>query len=119
MASSFKSDERNDFIIKNGEFEIITDAEQTIQNIRERLLSYLGDYFLDLEHGVPYYQTIFTKPFNLTNVENIIKSKVLEDEDVTEFAQFTTTFDPERRSLSISMVVNTVYGSTVEVAFNV
>ena len=63
----------NDIFVKNGNFVFVDDAAEVLQNVRSRLLFYMGEWFLDNTLGVPYFQEILTKPANLSNVESIIK----------------------------------------------
>lgn len=119
MALSFASDSGNEFIVENGEFVLVENGAQVVQNVRERLLSYRDDYFLDRTQGLPYFQTIFDKPFNLNLTEALLKAEILGTDGVEELLSFRTQFDKATRVLSISFTFRTVYGTVEGVTINV
>ncbi len=119
MATSFASDESNNFIIKNGEFVLVEDVDQLVQNVRERLLSYRSDYFLDSTHGLPYIEVIFAKPFNIINAESAIKAEILADSEIEELTSFSSEFDSITRKFTVTVSCTTVYGELNGVTLNV
>jgi hypothetical protein len=119
MASSFASDSNNDFIIRNGEFFIVNDASQLVQNLHERLTCFRDDFFLDRLHGVPYFQEIFIKPTNINNVESILKDAILADNEITELLTFELDFNSSTRKVSLVFSFKTIYDSVEEVTINV
>lgn len=119
MSVSFASDSNNEFIIENGEFVLSREGAQVVQNVKERLLSYLDDFFLDRTHGVPYYQSIFTKPFNLNLTESLLKLQIIRTEGVETLTSFQTQFDPVTRALTVTFVFLTTFGTVEGVTINV
>lgn len=118
MAVSFASDSNNDFIIENGEFVLVSDGAQVAQNVRERLLFYLDDYFLNRNLGVPYFQVIFQKPVDLAEVESILKQTIIQTDGVDQLLTFLTTFDPVTRKMTIATSFNTVFDTIEGVTLN-
>lgn len=119
MSLSFANDSNNEFIIENGEFVIVADGAQVVQNVAERLRSYLDDFFLDRTHGVPYFQTIFEKPFNLGLSESILKQTIIETEGVERLTRFESDFNPTTRALIVTMSFQTIFGNVDGVTINV
>lgn len=119
MALSFASDSSNEFLIEKGEFVLVEDGAQVVQNVRERLLSYQDDFFLDRTHGVPYFQSIFTKPFNLNLTESLLKLVILGTEGVEQLTDFSTEFSPATRGLSVQFTFRTTFGNVEGVTINV
>lgn len=119
MAVSFASDSSNEFIIADGEFVLVTQGAQAVQNVAERLRSYLEDFFLDRTQGLPYFQTLLKKPFNLGLTESIIKQAILQTEDVQRLTRFESDYDPDTRGLVITMSFETIYGTVEGVTINV
>ena len=105
-------DNNGDMTFGQGLANFAVDAEAVAQNVRTRLLFVLGEWFLDLEEGVPYLQSIFTKPEQLSVVESVLKSRILETEDVTELNEFKLLFDSVERTVTINAKVRTIYGTT-------
>lgn len=115
-------DSGNDIIIENGGIKRVSDAAETIQHVRSRLLFYLEEWFLDLGAGTPYFQQIFIKPVNLANVESILKSRIINTPGVEQLLEFNMEYTGQsERSLKVSFSAKTIYGiiDNDEVTLNV
>jgi hypothetical protein len=88
------------------------DAEAVAQNVRTRLYLILGEWFLDVEDGVPYLQSIFVKPADLALSESILKARIVDTEGVQELTNFQFLFDRNTRQVTVTGTVRTVYGTT-------
>lgn len=119
MAVSFAGDSSSEFIIEKGEFVLVEDGAQVVQNVRERLLSYREDFFLDRTQGLPYFQTMFTKPFNLNLTESLLKAEILDTEGVESLLSFATEFESNTRKLTVTFTFQTAFGSVEGVTINV
>lgn len=119
MALSFASDSSNEFIIEKGEFVLVSDGAQVVQNVKEKLLSYEDDFFLDRTHGLPYYQSMFTKPVNLNLTESLLKAEILSTEGVQQLLSFQTQFNSVTRVLAVTFTFETIYGDVQGVTINV
>ena len=108
---SYALDENNDIIVQAGALRLVTDAAETVQHIRSRILFYLEEWFLDRASGTPWFQEIFVKPVNLANVESIIKTRILGTEGVEVLTSFSMDFNPTSRKLTIDYSAETIYGS--------
>jgi len=115
-------DSNNDLIIEKGQFKTVKDGAEVVQHVRSRLLFYLGEWFLDLNSGTPYFQQIFVKPTNLSLVESILKSRILNTPGVDKLTEFSMTYEGGSiRKLSVSFSAETTYGTinSEEVTINV
>lgn len=119
MTTSFASDSDNNFIIKNGEFVIVGQGAQVVQNVRENLQSYLDDFFLDRTQGVPYFQEYLTKPVDLNNIEIGLKGVILNTEGVSRLVTFSIDFNGDNRELNVATRFETIYGSVEGTTINV
>ena len=106
-------DEGHDMTFGQGLANYARDDEATAQAVKTRLLLLKGEWFLDIEAGVPYLQQIAVKPANLPLAEAIIKQTILETEGVEALRSFGMTFDRDTRRLTIQATVANTYG-TVE-----
>jgi len=100
----------NDLFLENGRIGTIQAGDQVVQHVRTRLLTYLGEWFLDINAGLPYFQNIFTKPVNLTLTESVIKNEILQTPDVNKLVSFEFTFDRTKRILEIEFEAETTFG---------
>lgn len=105
-------DSNNDLIIEKGQLKTVEAAAETVQHVRSRLLFYLGEWFLDLQAGTPYFQEIFTKPANLANIESILKGRILNTPGVERLIEFSMDYEgSSTRRLSVSFSAETTYGN--------
>lgn len=119
MAVSYALDSNNDFILENGRFVKIDDGAQTASKIRTNLLTYLGEWFLDENVGVPYFQRFFVKPVDLGDIESILKQVILQTEGVESLVSFESSFDGTSRGFGVDARVKTIYNTIEEIKVNV
>lgn len=92
-----------------------SDAEAVAQDVKTRLQLLRGEWFLDVEDGVPYLQQICTKPANFPLAESVIKQRIITTEGVAEVTEFSMTYDSETRRLSISAKVRTQFNNFADI----
>jgi len=121
MASHVALDKDNNLVLQNGTFAIVQDGAELVQRLRSRLLAYLGEWFLDRDSGVPYFQEIFKKPADIANIESLIKQRILETDDVTNITEFAITFGTTDapRKLLIAFSFESIYGTYEGVTIDV
>ena len=98
----------HDLLIDSFDLQLSKDLDAVDQSLRTRLQIFLGEWFLNIEDGIPFYNDIFIKNPNIPHIESILKSRILETEDVIELLSFDTEFS--NRTLSVSFKVRTLYG---------
>ena len=104
-------DSNNDIMVRGGSLLTVADGAEIVQHVRSRLLFYFGEWFLDIDAGVPYFQEIFTKPANLANIESIFKSKILRTPGVQRLTDFSMIYEGgSSRTLSVSFSAETTFG---------
>ena len=89
----------------------VNNAEAVAQSVKTRLLLFLNEWFLNVEDGTPWVQGVFGKQVNET-YENIIRTRILETENVNSIEDFTTELNRETRKLTVSCMLITTFGST-------
>jgi hypothetical protein len=103
-------DSNNDIFLAKGSFAVVTEAAQTIQHVRTRLLFYLEEWKFDLSAGTPWFQEVFIKPANMAEIETIIKSRILNTPDVLQLNSFAMAFDARTRQLDVVFSAETTFG---------
>lgn len=103
-------DSNHDLFSRNGRIALVSDVEEIAQHIKTRLLLVLGEYFLDVNEGVPWFSVIFTKPVDLQEVETIIKNTILTTDGVNELTEFSMNYNQTDRRLLIIFSCNTEFG---------
>lgn len=89
--------------------DYVRDHEAVMQNVKSRLQLLFGEWFLDVEAGVPYLQELMVKPANLQLAESIIKQTIIDTDGVDELRSFDLVFNRDTRTIEISSTVSTVF----------
>lgn len=100
----------HDIIIKDGDFLLIDNAERVGQQIKVKLLTLLGEWFLDTTWGVPYLEYILIKQPNKSLIYQILREQILSVDDVKGLNSLDLGYDVKSRTLAVSYEANTDYG---------
>ena len=99
-----------DYCLGHGNKELLSDSPETVaQNVMTRLALWQGSWFANLSSGTPWMQQILGKR---DLAEALIKSRILETDGVLQILEFQSIFNPDERRISISAVIETIYGQT-------
>ena len=107
-------DENHDLYTSTGRTVRLSGVDAVVQRCTTRLLHYLGEWFLRLDTGTPWFQSIFVTTRGTGTVEGILKGILLDTEGVTSLTEFKTTLAADR-NFSVAFVADTDFGSTGEV----
>lgn len=77
-----------DLDLEGGDLVLIQEHEETVQHIRQRLLMFQGEWFLDLEDGLPWLEEILGKPREMAMVEALLKERIQGSPGVEELTAF-------------------------------
>lgn len=94
-------DQNHDMTFGQGLANYAVDAESVAQRVYTRLQLLKGEWFLDIDAGVPYLSEILVKPAQLDLAESIIKAVILLTDGVKELTSFDLMFNRETRKLAI------------------
>lgn len=100
----------HDLILTDGDVMLIDNAERVAQQIKIQLLTFLGEWFLDVTHGVPYLEYVLVKNPNFTLVREIFREQILKVTDVDEVVDIDIDFNPATRTVTIAYEAETSYG---------
>lgn len=75
---SLAVDENNDiYLDANGNIALVYDLEAVRQDCDHAAKTLLGDLIFNQDLGIPYLQTVFTPPINLTQFEAALRDNLL------------------------------------------
>ena len=103
-------DEDNNLPVIDGNLKTKTGIEEISQMLETRFKSFQGDWFLDLDQGMPYYQEIFLKSTTVTEIESIFLQVVAGTPGVLDIREFNLSLEPSTRTLTIEFTVLTTDG---------
>ena len=107
--SNLKLDSNHDIIIDRGATRV-TGVEQVAQLVKCRLLTLLGEWKLDPDLGLPWFEAIFTKNVRPADIEAALANVIRTTKGVRQILSLTVTPDFRTRQLSVSFLVVSVYG---------
>ena len=100
----------HDILIKDGDFLLIDNAERVAQQIKVKLLTFLGEWFLDTTWGVPYIEYILVKQPNQELIKQILSEQISSVDDVKSLNALELDYQVKVRTLIIKYEVSTEYG---------
>ena len=114
--SDLRLTNEGDLDLSNGRLSLLTSQEETCkQRLYIKFNSYKGDWYLDINSGVPYFQEILRRGVNSkvvadTTFKNIINS----DPSIVRLNSFTSTLSSSG-VYSMAFSATTVFGEIVNV----
>jgi hypothetical protein len=96
-----------DLEIQDFDLQLIDETDQIAQNLLIRLRFMLGEWYLDITAGIPYYQDILIKSPNQFRVESVIKEEIVNTEGVREITSFISEYSASNRRFSIQFSCQT------------
>jgi hypothetical protein len=83
-------------------------TETVGQRLKIRLLTFMGEWFLDTTYGVPYWQRLLgIKQTSKAAIDLIFQQQILAESGVKEIVSFDSTFKNRQYSLSFRVKVVT------------
>ena len=108
-----------DFLLDvDGDLVVTTDIQfssglaAVAQGIRIRIQTFKGEWFANLDFGVPYFQDILGQKFNDAKIRTAFRNAIISTPGVLELTLLETEFNRSTRELSVSWRVTTVFGDT-------
>lgn len=92
----------------------INGADKVAQQVKINLLSFLGEWFLNSNYGVPYLEEILVKNPRMPSVETILRSHINSVQHITRLVSFGMEWDRRTRVLSVAFEATTDYGPIKE-----
>lgn len=100
----------HDLIITDGDLIAIDNAERVAQQIKIQLLTWLGEWFLDITHGVPYLDYILVKNPNIELARSIFKEQIMKVDDVNDVTSLEVYYNATERTMIVEYEASTSYG---------
>lgn len=108
----------HDVIFVNGAAPVTRSQQDVVaQRLKITLQTFLGEWFLDLDTGIPYFQQILTKIRTKSSVDAIFQQTILADEGVLELLSYTSSLNTASRGFDLSFTVRVADGSIVPINF--
>lgn len=91
----------HDIVVENYDVLLVTGVDLIVQRLRQRLWFFMGEWYLAINEGVPYYQEILRKGVTRERVESALKRAIVTTPGVLELVRFNLTYAPGTRQTSV------------------
>jgi hypothetical protein len=111
--STFLENEEDDWALVEGKLVLVNDARATAQEIEASFEFFLGEWFLDVTKGVPWYQRVMQKNPDINLIRNLFRTVVLKNPAVQTLTDFALNFDKVTRKVSYTFSARRKDGTTI------
>jgi hypothetical protein len=94
-----------DLVIENADLVLTTGSDAVRQHLLQRLRTFMGEWFLNLDAGLPYFQNILIKDPNLNAIDGVIKNVIIDTPGVLELLSFDMNYDSSTQALELTFSV--------------
>lgn len=108
----------DDLYLVNGRIARASGNEAIRQGIITRLRTFMGEYYLDQNYGLPYYQKFFSKPTNIQFFDSIVKKNILAVSGVSKILSYQSNVIPSSRTYQITCSVEDDDGAQFKIQFS-
>ena len=107
----------NNLILQNKDLQLTNnDVDYTVQKCIIILKVFKGEWYLNINIGIPYFENIFIKNPNIGLIEDIFKTIILSIETIEELIDFNLTYNNTIRKLSLDFQAKLIDGSIINVS---
>lgn len=97
--AAFLETEDRDFALFEGNLILVRDARAIAQKVENRFRFFLGEWFLDLREGVPYFQQILVKGPSIKVVRQLFLKVITTTPGMSDVIDFDMQYDGTTRTL--------------------
>lgn len=90
-----------DLVVEGGDLQLARGAAAIVQSVRIAMGFFAGEWFLDLDAGVPYYQEVLVKTPNINVLQGIFKDAILSVPGISDITTLNLSFDAASRTLTV------------------
>ncbi len=101
--------------LDGGKTVLLSGAEYVRQKLASRFRWWKGEWFLNLNEGVPYRREVFVVDPDLDVIRALFRSIVRSVVEVASVTRFDLVFDPTTRELSFDFEVTLITGDVLTV----
>jgi hypothetical protein len=109
-----KLDENYDYVFGRNDLDFINDINAVTQAIRTRVLLLRGEWWEDVEDGLPLFQSILEQRVTengLLAADTAIMEAIMSTIGVTQIMSYKGEYDKKSRSYHAQAEIMTVYSS--------
>lgn len=104
-----KLDAKGDYTLGTGADFYQDQPEAVAQAVLTRLRLFAGEWFLDVTDGTPWRTEVLGK-YTKDTYDTVISQRILSTPGVQGIATYSSSYDANKRALSIAATLDTIYG---------
>jgi hypothetical protein len=108
-------DQNNDLAIISFDLALTDNTQLTGQKIKQALLLFEGEWFLNNSIGMPYFTEILGKDNSLSRIETLYIRAIQAIPEVVEILSFNIDEDNTTRTLKINFKVRDAEGNIIDI----
>lgn len=106
----------HDNVFVNGECPVVTDPiGRVMQRLKIKLLTFRGEWFHNVDYGVPYWQEILGQKTTKSRVDVIFQEAILEEQGVVEIISFNSSLYNREYSLEVKIRARDTTNNTTRI----
>lgn len=106
-------DECNDLVIVDNEPVLVSGVDRVARHVKTVLETGQGEWFLDLEHGTPWFARILGHKFSAGQTNITVRDAILSIDGVASIRSVASVKGSTPRSAIVTVVVLTTQGAEV------
>jgi hypothetical protein len=110
---SLEIDTTGDIRVEGGNVFLLTGIDATRQNLENRLKTFKGEWFLDPDLGLPFFDDIKKKNPDVSILNAIFTAAILETPGVVSIEKLTFEINSAARELYVNFAAITTEGETI------
>lgn len=120
MSTTLELDDDFDLVVEENNFKLITGPNALVQRLETNLQCFAGEWFLDQNLGIPYFQQIFRqkKQIDIGAIASVFREAILDTEGVRAIQNLELDFEDQTRQLSVTFRVDAT-DATIEETINI
>ncbi len=105
----------HDLAVNNFDLQLTNDENAIAQRVKRALLLFKGEYFLDIDLGMPYYTDILGTKNSIDSIRSIFISEIRGVEGVKDIESFDIIFNDATRVLTIKLTIIDTLNNKVDI----
>ena len=111
----FLLDENHDIVLENFDLALTDQKTITTQKIKQTLLLFQGEWFLNEEAGMPYFDEILGKQNSISRIKTLYTRAIEEIEEVEKILSLNIELASKERGLKIDVEVLDIYNNLISI----
>lgn len=108
--SDIRLNDDGDIYLNEGSSELTTGQDSILQSLSQRINTFLGEWFLDTDLGVPWFEQILVKGPEPAILDAVLKRVILETPGILQLKTFDIQIDSALRKMKLVFDARTVDG---------